>query len=715
MTEAIFSAFWYRVAELKPKLRHQVRFHRHEYRGEIWYALEDASSGRYHRFGLSAYQIIGRMDGERCLNDIWDSLNSRLDDEVPSQDEIIQLLGQLHAADLLLCDVPADAEEVLLRNSERKLGKLKSRLVNPVAQRIPLWDPNRFLGHISPWFRWLNHWTIALAIIALLVVSLMQAGVHWHELNHHILTRSLEPYNLLALCLIYPLVKWLHELGHGIAAKLGGGEIHEMGIMFLLFLPIPYIDVSCSTAFHSKYQRMMVSAAGIVVELVLASLALLLWIQLQPGFFRDVAFNVVLIGSVSSLLFNGNPLLRYDGYYVLSDAIAIPNLYQRASQYMYYLCQRYLFGVNVSVSPATAQGEAGWFFFYSIAAFIYRITLLWFIIWFVVDKAFFLGIVLALWLLAAQIAMPIFKGIRFVLADSRIDQQRIRALTVSSSLLLIIGLCLFVVPAPSSTHAMGVVDIPEDAQLKAGVDGFLSDLIAAPNKTVSANEPIIRIEDVLLPARVDILKARVREVKARYTAYRVTDRVQAEIVKEELVRAQADLDFALDDLDATTLRSPKQGDLVIFSPEDLPGRFVKKGDLIGYVLSASKSPARVIVNQNDIGRVQQGVTAVEVRLPGNMGVALDAKVIRQYPEATDLLPAAALATINGGPIVVDPGQPDELRALEKFFQVDLEILNDAVKVPIGSRVYVRFYHSSEPVAYQWYRSLRQLFLKNIEV
>jgi len=715
LTDAIFSAFWYRVAELKPKLRYQVRFHRHEYRGEIWYALEDATSGRYHRFGLSAYQIIGRMNGERTLNDIWDSLNNLFDDDVPSQDEIIQLLGQLHAADLLLCDVPPDAEEVLLRNNERKLGKLKSRLTNPVAQRIPLWDPNRFLGRLSPWLRWLNHWTIAVAIIALFIISVLQAGVHWHELNHHILTRSLEPYNLLALCLIYPLVKLLHELGHGVAAKLGGGEIHEMGIMFLLFLPIPYIDVSCSTAFRSKYQRMMVSAAGIIVELVLASLALLLWIQLQPGFFRDVAFNVILIGSVSSLLFNGNPLLRYDGYYVLSDAIAIPNLYQRSSQYIYYLCQRYLFGIKVSVSPATAQGEAGWFFCYSIAAFIYRITLLWFIIWFVVGKAFFLGIVLAIWLLTAQLAMPVFKGLRFVLADSRVDQQRIQALTVSSSLLLIIALGLFVIPAPSSTHAIGIVDIPEDAQLKVGVDGFLSELMVESNKSVTENEPIIRVEDVLLPARVDILKARLKEAQARYSFYRVTDRVQAQIVKEEVVRAQADLDYALEELDATTLRSPKRGELVIISPEDLPGRFVKKGDLIGYVFGASKSSAKVVINQNDMGRVQQGVSAVEVRLPGNMGKALDAKVIRQYPEATNILPAAALATINGGPIVVDPSQPDELRALDKFFQVDLEILSETEQIPIGSRVYVRFYHHSEPMAYQWYRSLRQLFLKNIGV
>jgi len=712
MNDTILSPFWYRMADLKPKLRQHVRIVRNETRGDIWYTIQDSSSGRYHRFAESTYQIIGRMNGERTLNSIWDSLNKRLDDEAPGQEEIIKLLGKLHSADLLLCDVSSDAEEVLQRDNEYKRSKLKSRLINPTAQRVPLWDPDQFLEKIVPWVGWLFHRYVGLACLALIFIAGLQAGANWNELSHDLITRSLQPYNLLALCLIYPFIKILHELGHAVAAKLGGGEVHEMGIMFLVFLPVPYVDVSCSTIFQSKYQRMTVSAAGIMVELALASVALIVWTQLQPGFIRDVAFNIALIGSLSSLLFNGNPLLRYDAYYVLADAVAIPNLYQRSSQYIYYLCQRYLFGAKESVSPAVAQGESIWFFCYSIASFFYRITLLWAIIWFIADKAFFIGVILAIWLVIAQIGLPILKGLRFVFTDTSIEKQRVRALTVCSLLLVATFIALFIVPASSSTQAIGVVRLPEDAQLRVGTDGFLSELLAESNDFVTGNAPIIRVEDVFLPARIEILKAQLKEVNIRYNAFKMTDRVKAEILKEEIIEATAKLDHALYALDQTTVRSQKQGNLVMFSQEDLPGKYVKKGELIGYVLGNDKITARVVVNQNDIGKVRHGVTSIELRLPGRLNEVLKAKVLRELPEATNHLPAAALATINGGPIVTDPNSPDELRAINKYFQIDLEVTSEVASIPIGSRVYVRFYHSQEPLANQLYRRIHQLFLKN---
>ena len=134
----------------------------------------------------------------------------------------------------------------------------------------------------------------------------------WSALSVHWEARFLDPGNLLSLWLLYPLVKGLHELGHGFATRHWGGEVHEMGVMLLVFTPVPYVDASASSAFPSRNQRMVVAAAGIMVELLLTGVALLLWSYSDPGLLRDLCFNVLVIGGVSTLLFNGNPLLRFD-------------------------------------------------------------------------------------------------------------------------------------------------------------------------------------------------------------------------------------------------------------------------------------------------------------------------------------------------------------------------------------------------------------------
>ena len=196
----------------------------------------------------------------------------------------------------------------------------------------------------------------------------------------------------MLLWITFPFVKALHELGHGFAVKRWGGEVHEMGIMFLVFMPVPYVDASAASAFQSKYQRMVVGSAGMLVEVFIAALAMFVWLNVEPGMIRAVAFNVMLIAGVSTVLFNGNPLLRFDGYYVLMDWLEIPNLGSRANQYIGYLIQRYPFGIRNAQSPVSARGERGWFVFYSIASFCYRMFIFATIIWFVAGEFFVVGV-----------------------------------------------------------------------------------------------------------------------------------------------------------------------------------------------------------------------------------------------------------------------------------------------------------------------------------
>ena len=154
--------------------------------------------------------------------------------------------------------------------------------------------------------------------------------------------------------------------------KVWGGEVREVGLMMLVLFPVPYVDASAASAFPSKWRRAVVAGAGIMAELAIAAAAILVWAAAEPGLVRAAAFNAALIGGVSTLLFNGNPLLRFDGYYVFADLVEIPNLAQRANRQVFHLIKRHAFGLSESASAVTARGEAPWLVIYSVAAFIYR-------------------------------------------------------------------------------------------------------------------------------------------------------------------------------------------------------------------------------------------------------------------------------------------------------------------------------------------------------
>ena len=715
MTESLLSPLWYRVQALTPRLRKHIEVHRHDYRGLIWFILEDKSSGRHHRFNAAAFRVIGLLDGERTVNEAWQLVSNQLGDFAPTQDEVIQLLGQLHSADLLQSNVAMDIEELFHRQEQHKSLKIKQSFSNPLSQKFPLWDPDDFLDRHLPKVSWLFNWAIALAWLLVVLLASLLAAMHWHELGNQIVLNSLSPYNLTILFLLYPVIKILHELGHAFTAKLEGGEVHELGLIFMMFIPIPYINVSTVTNFRNKYKRMLVGAAGIIVELFLAALALVVWLITEPGIVRDIAFNIMLIGGVSSLFFNGNPLLKYDGYYVLADAIDIPNLFQRSAKYWGYLSQRYLFGLKQLASPAYTPWESVWFILYSIMSITYRMALLWFIIVYVTDKFFALGVVLALWVVIAQILLPLFNMVHFIVASPSIQKKRYRVISSCSALLSILIMTIFMVPFPSYTLAEGIVWLPDNAQLRVESDGFSGPLLTSTNSHIESGISILQLEDPFLQTQVEIQQAKLKELEANYRAEKFNDLVKAQIVKEQMPAAQAELAHAQKNVRSMQVKSATQGQLLIPNADDLPGQFVKQGDLIGYVINNSLPIVRTVVTQRDIGKLQADTDRVQIRLANHLGQVIPARIIRVTPEAINRLPSAALATSAGGKMILAPDRTEDLVTLEKFFLVDVEFTPLDPNILIGTRTYVRFDHGGKTLAKQWYRSLRQLFLRQFNV
>jgi putative peptide zinc metalloprotease protein len=715
MEQSYFSSSWYRVSGLKLRLRSHARIHRTIFRGQLWYVLQDRTSGRFHRFTPETYFLMSLLDGRRTIQQIWDAACEQLQDKVMTQDEVIQLLGQLHTADVLFGDVPPDIGELAERGRKQRNRKLLMSFMNPLAVRFSLIDPDKFLQATLPLFRPLFSWFGALLFAFLVGYTMVLAGVHWGALTEDVTDRVLSAENLILLLIAFPAIKTVHELGHAYAVKRWGGSVHEIGMMLLVFMPVPYVDASDSLAFQSKWHRALVGGAGILVEVVLAALALIVWVNAEAGLVRAFAFNVMLIGGVSTLIFNGNPLLKFDGYYVLSDILEIPNLASRANNYLGYLVQRYAFRMRSATSPVTAPGEAGWLFFYAIAAFLYRLVITAAIVAFVSQQFFVVGTIIAFWAVILMLGVPSAKGLWFLLSSPALRHSRGRALGAVGGTLAALGAALFLVPLPHATLAQGIVWLPGNGIVNTGSDGVVIEILAVPDSEVAQGAPLVRLEDPLLAARTELLEIRVRELQLRLDRQGIADAANSLIVREELRLAEADLDLARKRQEELTVRAQAAGTFILPSATDLVGRFLRRGETVGYVAEFDSPLIRVVVPEDEADLVRSRSREVSVKLVGDMAGTIPAAVVREVPALSDSLPNAALSTAGGGEIALDPTDPRQRRVLANLLHLDLRFDEDRTIPRIGSRVYVRFSHGTEPLAGRLSRSIRQVFLRVFQI
>jgi putative peptide zinc metalloprotease protein len=712
--EELFSQSWYRVVNLRPRLRSHAQIHRHVYRGHDWYILQDHSTGRFNRFTPEAYFFIGLMDGRRTMGEIWEAAGRQLGDAMPTQDEVIGLLSQLHQSDVLQGDIPPDMVEIRERQQRVRRGRFWGMLKSPMAMRFPLLDPDRFLRATLPLVRPLFGWAGLVLWMLAVGWALVQAGTHWGDLSSNLADRVLSLENLALLWLVYPVVKVIHEFAHAYTVKLWGGEVHEMGIMLLVLMPIPYVDATSASAFRLKRRRMLVGAAGMLAEVFLAALAMVVWVNVEPGAVRALSYNVMLVAGVSTLLFNGNPLLRFDAYYVLSDYLEIPNLGSRSNRYLGYLLQRYLLGIKDTNFPPASAGEKRWYFSYALSSFIYRIFISVRIVVFIAGKFFFVGVLLALWVVSNMLITPTVRGWKAFFQDNRMRKKRGRIFwTVAAGVGLVV-LLVGVVPVPLFTMAEGVVWVPEQARVHAGADGFVAVVIAEPQQMVHAGDQLIECVNPELAVRVQVLEAQLVEYQARYRLGVAEDRTEADILQEEIRQVEKELARERERLAALVVRSPGNGRFLLPEAQNLPGRFVRRGAPLGYVVGPDQFRVRVLVPQADIDRVRSGTRRIEARLAHDIDRILPARVVRAVPAASTELPSLALSLEGGGRIALDPRQSQTPQAFEKLFQFEM-VLSGLEFDMIGERVLIRFVHSPEPLVGRWYRVVRRLLLSSFDI
>lgn len=712
MTELSLNPNWSRIAKLRPQLRQHIRLYAQDYRGERWYVLSDQSSRRHLRFNSAAYAFIGRLDGDLDVESVWNKAVAVQGAQALSQDEVIQILTQLFAVDALKSGLPAEATRFFERFQHEQQVSRKNILRNPLAIRIPLFNPDRLLNRLLPWMRpfftrfaaliWFGVVGFAAVLVLINFSALSVAGLG-----------VLAPDNLLSLMVMFVLIKAVHEFAHAFAVKMWGGDVPEMGLTLLVLAPVPYVDASAAWLFRDKYKRMLVGAAGMVAELFVAALALFVWLLVEPGFIKEAAFNLLLIGGVSTVVFNSNPLIRFDGYYILQDWVEIPNLYTRANRYYIYLLQRYLFGLGDEHPPVTAAGEQPWFVVYGLLSFFYRLFLLVAIILFLAEKYLIIGVALGVWAFVMQVVMPLVKGAQFLASSPKLGAQRVRAISLTVLAIMGVMASLLFIPVPLTTRAEGVVWVSDQAQIYADTSGFVEEVMLPSGAPVQTSTVIAQMRDPVLNRNIAKLEARRRELQLQIAGQSRQQRVQSDMTKDELRSVELEWVSLKQQEAMLTVRSKVDGNLILPEEWKLKGRYLKQGQLMAYVVGSDQLIVRAVVPQSSIGLVKQQVKAVDVRLAEHLNTPLRVPVLRATPGGSTLLPSRALGAAGGGAIAVDTSDKEGRTAVEKVFVIDLGLPQNIKLNGVGERAYVRFDHGAEPLAYQWFRLGRQLVLSRL--
>jgi putative peptide zinc metalloprotease protein len=711
MTESLFSANWFHVAQLKPRLREAVIIKRQHWRNQLWYLLIDEISGRQHRVNTSAYQFIGRCNGKLSVQQVWDSLLLEHEDHAPTQDEVVDLLINLNQFELIQNEQSTDIEGLFDRRNQRQKQKIKSYL-NPLMIRLPLGDPNAWLKKLDRFAQIIFRPITFLLWLSLIMTATLIAGSEWHGILMHADQHMLSTRYLTLSFICFPVIKALHELSHGLAVRKWGGEVHEFGISFLVFIPAPYVDATAANSFQRKTQRMAVSAAGIILETTLAALALLVWINTQPSLLREIAFVTMVIGSVSTFLFNGNPLLKFDGYYVLSDFLDIPNLASRSQQYWQLKLKRF-FSISKPPAMEIAEGEKKWLILYTPLSFLYRILIAIVISVWLGAKWFLLGLLAATYMGFSQLIRPIYKWANELIASGKPGKE----LTRIRRNLSIVGACLllffFIIPLPFSTVAPAVTWLPEQAQIRPEESGFIHELPIKNGELVSVGDLLAVIENPKLIKKRAQLLGVLDGLRADQFQYMINNPENAQNIHQKIQNVENELLHINEQIDHLKIFAQVDGKLVMPKQEDVLGAYVKRGQNMGYVFENTEIRIKAAIAEKDAYFVRNMTNNIHVWLVEHPEKKYPTKMLIETPAATRVLPSPALGDSAGGPFLTDLSDKDGTRLLEPIFIFDLKLMDSTIE-RIGGRAFVRFEHNPTPLATQLYQRANQLFLSKFE-
>ncbi|MGE3107910.1 MAG: PqqD family peptide modification chaperone [Phycisphaerales bacterium] len=576
---------------MKPRLRPHVEITRQHYRGRRWHVVHDPASNQFYRLNPIAHDFVGMLDGSRDVETVWKLSLGKHADAAPTQNEVIQLISQLYTANLLSVDTTPETEQLLRRGRDRLGKKVKQQLIGIMYFKIRLFNPDRVLTALEPIFRPLIGPVGFCLWLAFVLFALVRNVIpNWQELASGVDT-VMAPSNWGWLVVVFIVTKAIHETGHGLICKRFGGQVPEFGVMMLVMFPAPYVDASACWAFPSKWRRMAVGAGGMIFELTVAAACSFVWVSISEtgDVLRQVMYNAMFTASLSTILFNANPLMRFDGYYMLADLLEVPNLAQRSNKMLQYLMQKFVFRLERTTAPSTIPAEQSILIIYGIASGIYRVFLFFSITLYVMGKFFAIGALLAVWTASAWFLLPVGALIHWLASSPILAEKRLRTIAITLLILAAGIIGVGAIPFPDYRRASGVVESMQRSGVYAGVDGFVELVHARIGDRVNEGDPLVSLASPELLSRRLAMQAQLDEYAVdERTARAKNDPAAAMIHAQRLAVVEKGLRDIDEKLDKLTIRAPQNGVVVSSDPRRLLGAYIKQGQEVCEIVDPTR-------------------------------------------------------------------------------------------------------------------------------
>lgn len=674
-------------------VRQDLEVTRHLFRGEPAYLVRDPMTLQSHRLSPADYTVFVAIDRDRTLGETFETLVSNGAARREDEQTFYQFVLMLHRLNFL--NLPISDDRLLYeRHCTRQKARRREKLLGFLFLRIPLVNPDAFLRrtmrYAEPLFR---GWFLALwfALVATAVFVAARNGDSLREPLQGILTLQNLPLIWLALIVL----KVLHEFGHAYACKHYGGYVPEMGVYLILFTPCAYVDATASWGFTRRWQRLVVCLGGMYVESIVASIAVLVWASSGPGVLRDVAYNVLFLAGVMTVLFNINPLMRYDGYYILSDLLEVPNLRQRSTQCVLMHLRRIVLGLR-SDAPAMGLRLRALLLSFGVAATAYRVTVMLAIVAIIAARLSVAGAVLG-GLYLAYVASGLMKRlVRYLWYSPDTAPVRLRAVFVSIVLLVGLPATAVLVPIHTAVQVAGVLGREQETVCRARVDGFLQTTEVRPGQQVQAGSVLM---DMANDACTDALAragTQVKAAKIREAAYEAVDVGKAQEERAKIEAYEMELERRRRDVQDLVIRAEADGRVMQCLRENDVGRFVRRGDPLATIASG-RWHIRTLLTEEEVAAAQPAVgDRVRVRPTAMPGKVLTGSIVRITPAGSPRIEQISLTHLGGGSIAVDP---KTRAALRPYFEVAIA-LDAPAEAPLqfGMTCQVRFRGEGAPLA-----------------
>jgi len=631
------------------RVRTDLRFTPQAVDGRPYYLVEDPVRSKFYRIGFSEYVFVSLLGGETSVGDAIQLTADALDSS-PFGDRdaaaICRWLLETNLARVSGSDGSSSRSDTQVAAKRRKGWQR----FNPIVLRLPLLFPDGCFRRLTPWLAWMYSRPAFLVWCLLVVVGGYCVAAEWDRFiaSSH---RVFAPGNWLWLGLCWLALKGLHEVSHGAVCRKYGGRVREMGVVLILFAPIAYVDVTSSWRFRSKWQRIFTAASGMYVELLVAAVAVLVWSHTDRGWLNQLCFNVAVMAGVTTVLFNANPLMRFDGYYVLSDITGIPNLYTSGQQFLRYCGRRYLLGIKES--PPNWSVAAGLFIrVYALAAICWRIVVCAGLL--IAASCLFhgAGIVLTAFGVVTWLIMPMIHfGWNALRAGPTRRPNWFRFAAVMTCVTASAA-ALANAPWPAAVRAPAVVEYSSLSPIRAGSDGFVREIRVTGGDFVEEGQVLAVLENEELEMRLADLDLRIEQSLLRSRQYQGHSEIatlQAEAVAREAIEKQRD--ELRTEVGNLVVRAPKAGRIIGRGLASLQGMYAEKGTKLLEIGNQQQKELRISVAQEEVDRFADRVGGnVNVHLPGQDLFASSLASIS--PSASIEPPNPALCAPFGGPLTV---------------------------------------------------------------